>query len=338
MKSIWIQLVAVTWAFLQPAAGAGEFRPGQVWLDDSGQPINAHAGGVLFESGRYYWFGQPMSALPAGRKYPPAAGNLTEVGVNCYSSTNLYEWHFESVALAVSDDSSHDLYKGLRIERPKVLRCPTTGKYVMWFHYVRSGKTHAECYDAAVCEADKVAGPYKLVKIFRPNGGQMVRDCTLFQDTNGEAYFFYTSESNKTMHVTQLTGDYLDAGKRWERILIGEEREAPAIFHHRGCYYLITSGCTGWGHNPASYAVATHPLGPWKTVGDPCVGTNAQNTFESQGTFVLPVQGSPGNFIFMADRWNTTNMADSRYLWLPVVLKADANIEINWREAWRLPQ
>jgi len=322
--------------FAALAAAGGEFRPGEVWLDTDGKPINAHAGGVLFDGGRYYWYGQHMTALPFGSKYPPSAGNLTEVGVTCYSSSDLYDWHNEGVALAVSGNPADDLYKGLRIERPKVLRCPTTRKYAMWFHYVRSGKTHAESYEAAVCVADRATGPFRLVKVFRPNGESMVRDCTLFQDDDGKAYFFYASESNRTMHVTQLAEDYLDAGPRWSRILIGQTREAPAIFKHGGRYCLITSGCTGWGHNAACYALAETPLGPWKTMGNPCVGNRAEKTFDSQGTFVLPVRGRPDAFIFMSDRWNTADMGDSRILWLPIVLKPDGGIEIRWTNRWDL--
>ncbi|MEI8287936.1 MAG: glycoside hydrolase family 43 protein [Verrucomicrobiota bacterium] len=336
MKRTGFHVAFAVVIFFSLLAGAGEFRPGEVWLDAAGRPINAHAGGVIFEDGRYYWHGQPMTALPAGPKYPPSAGNLTEVGVNCYSSTNLYDWRYEGVALAVSDNPADDLYKGLRIERPKVLRCPRTGKFVMWFHYVRSGKMHAESYEAAVCVADRVTGPFRLVKIFRPNSGQMVRDCTLFQDDDGAAYFFYASEKNKTMHVVRLTDDYLDASERWERILVEEEREAPAVFKYQDRYYLISSGCTGWRHNPAGYAVADHPLGPWKKVADPCVGPNAANTFDTQGTFVLPVHGRPGAFIFMADRWNTTNMAGSGHVWLPIHLNGDSSIELRWTNRWDL--
>jgi len=36
------------------------FRPGQIWTDNRGIPINAHGGGVLYYNGKYYWFGQFM--------------------------------------------------------------------------------------------------------------------------------------------------------------------------------------------------------------------------------------------------------------------------------------
>ncbi len=34
------------------------FRPGEVWADTDGTPINAHGGGVLFHGGTYYWYGE----------------------------------------------------------------------------------------------------------------------------------------------------------------------------------------------------------------------------------------------------------------------------------------
>ena len=30
------------------------FRPGEVWLDDEGNVINAHGGGLLYHNGIYY--------------------------------------------------------------------------------------------------------------------------------------------------------------------------------------------------------------------------------------------------------------------------------------------
>jgi hypothetical protein len=37
----------------------------------------------------------------------------------------------------------------------------------------------------------------------------MARDMTLFVDDDGTAYQFFASESNQTIHVSQLSDDYL---------------------------------------------------------------------------------------------------------------------------------
>ena len=60
---------------------------------------------------------------------------------------------------------------------------------------------------------------------------------------------------------------------------MGQTREAPAPFKCNGRYYVITSGCSGWAPNAASYAVAQNILGPWQTKDNPCVGREANKTF-----------------------------------------------------------
>ena len=39
------------------------FRPGEIWTDTAGVPINAHGGGVLLHEGIYYWFGEHKIAF-----------------------------------------------------------------------------------------------------------------------------------------------------------------------------------------------------------------------------------------------------------------------------------
>jgi len=64
-------------------------------------------------------------------------------------------------------------------------------------------------------------------------------------------------------------------------------------------------------------------MGEWADLGNPCLGNGANLTFRSQNTYILPVCGMDGAFIFMADRWNPADLADSRYLWLPIRFKDD---------------
>ena len=43
--------------------------------------INAHGGGILYDKGTYYWYGE--------HKVEGDAGNYAQVGVHCYSSKDL---------------------------------------------------------------------------------------------------------------------------------------------------------------------------------------------------------------------------------------------------------
>lgn len=148
----------------------------------------------------------------------------------------------------------------------------------------------------------------------------MSRDMTLFKDDNGKAYLIYSSEQNNTMQVCLLSDDYLRPTKTFTRILVNRRREAPALFKNSGKYYLVTSSCTGWSPNAATYAVADKPMGPYKEYGNPCKGPGAELTYEAQSTFVLQVKGKPGSYIFMADRWNKLDLEKSDYLWLPLTV------------------
>jgi beta-xylosidase len=155
----------------------------------------------------------------------------------------------------------------------------------------------------------------------------MSRDMTLFQDDDGKSYLIYSSEQNNTMQICLLRDDYLTPTKTFSRILVNRRREAPALFKSEGKYYLITSSCTGWSPNAATYAMADKVLGPWKEYGNPCTGPGASTTFESQSTYVLPVNGKPKTYLFMADIWNKTDLEKSNYLWLPLQVE-NGKVEI----------
>jgi hypothetical protein len=337
---------------------ADSFVPGEIWPDDQGVHINAHGGGVLFHEGKYYWFGEHKIA---GRD-----GNSAQVGVGCYSSTTLYDWKNEGIALAVEDNRRSEIAKGCIIERPKVVYNPRTRKFVMWFHLEHRGKGYATAR-TAVAIADKVTGPYRFHKSHRPNRGewpigydpastndktvdllkrdhakgQMSRDMTVFVDSDGRAFHIGAAEENYTLHISLLTPDYLDFTGKFSRVEPGGHNEAPAICKHDGKYWLITSGCTGWDPNEARSFVADSMAGPWKALGNPCKGPHPaggmgpERTWGGQSTFILPVHGKPGAFIAMFDVWRPKNPIDGRYLWLPVHFD-DGRILVNFPQRWKL--
>lgn len=332
---------ASTLLLFATASARAEFRPGDVWRDLDGNPIQAHGGGVIVRSNVFYWYGEDRT--PGGRG-----------AVACYSSTNLSDWKREGVALS-RDALPRTAGRGMFVERPKVIFNARTGQYVMWMHLEQRGYRYAH---AGVATSTNATGPFTFLQAIRPitndfnfaaddelqqkQLGGTFRDMNLFVDDDGRAYTFYASEGNWTMYVVRLNADYTGPelpaveNKTWARVFIRDMREAPAPFKYNGRYYVITSACTGWKPNPAEYASADNILGPWKKHGNPCVGPEAPTTFNSQSTFVLPVSDQPGRFIFMGDRWKPDQLSDSRYIWLPFVLKLDGSFTIEWRDHWNL--
>ena len=120
-----------------------------------------------------------------------------------------------------------------------------------------------------------------------------INEDSFFVDDDSRAYLIYSSEENATLHFSLLTPDYLMPSGRYTRVFPGASNEAPTIFKKHGRYFLITSGCTGWTPNAARLAVADSIDGPWTALPNPVRGTKEQadKTFGSQGTFVLPAPG-----------------------------------------------
>ncbi|MDO3695265.1 glycoside hydrolase family 43 protein [Wenyingzhuangia sp. chi5] len=345
------------------------FSPGEIWKDTDGIHINAHGGGILFDRGIYYWYGEHKGT-----------SNNAQVGITVYSSNDLYNWKNEGVALAVSKNPNSEIVTGSVMERPKVIYNAKTKEYVMWFHLELKGQGYAAAR-TAVATSSSPLGPFVYLKSYRPNKetwplnynekwkkapkdgepqkwwsekwykavkeglfvrrdfveGQMSRDMTIYVDDNGKAYHIHSSEENQTLHISELTDDYLGFTGKWARIDPGGQNEAPAIFKKDGTYYMITSGLTGWDPNAARSFKANSILGPWTPLGNPAKGKDSNLTFYSQSTFILPIQGKKDAFIFMADRWTPKTPIDGRYIWLPIKFKEGKPV-IEWEKRWKINQ
>jgi beta-xylosidase len=340
----------------------------QIWKDDRGLTINAQGGGILFQDGIYYWYGEDNLKDP----------NTTKVFVNCYSSHDLLNWKFEGVSLSAGkSNDSLSFSAGCVLERPKVIYNARTKKYVMWFHLELKGQGY-KAARVGLAVSDNAKGPYKYVRSYRPNagkypinmtheqknsalteidfpkrwtpewtlavknglfvrrdlaGGQMSRDMTIYVDDNGKAYHIYSSEENQTLQISELSDDYMSHTGRYVRVLEGKHNEAPTVLKRKGKYYLITSDCTGWTPNAARMAVADSLFGKWTELGNPCIGTDANLTFNSQGTYILKVEGKKDTFVFMADRWITKTPEERRYIWLPISFENEKPV-LKWYDSW----
>jgi len=240
------------------------------------------------------------------------------------------------------------------VERPKVIYNKKNDNYVMWFHKDGEGIGTYNLAETGIAVSDSPTGPFKLVDSIRPNGAES-RDMTLFKDTDGTAYLLHSSEDNWTLYIAELNADYTGLTGKFSRNYVDKggskgvyAREAPAIFKEDGNYYIISSGCTGWRPNEMGYSVADNIReglseeggnGPFQmsNLKNPCVGTDAETSFGGQSTYVIPVQGMDGCFIYMGDKWNSTNLKDSRYQWLPIQVDSEEKtLTISWSDEWSL--
>lgn len=263
---------------------------------------------------------------------------------------NYSEEELDNVYQCINDSTSI-------IERPKMIYNEVTGKYVLWFHADGPTDMSDSNYAAAsagVAISDSPAGPFQFIDRYRlhtcpedqedmyPQSKGMARDMNLFVDDDKTAYIIYSSEENLTIYISKLNESYtyLETspdeavyGVDYIRLYPGAQREAPAIVKKVGWYYLMTSGATGWSPNQARYWRASELFGEWTDMGDPCIGDINKTTFESQSTCIFNAGGDA--YIYMGDRWNSEELAESRYVWLPINFNKNGELEIRWIDKWR---
>ncbi|WP_299089702.1 family 43 glycosylhydrolase [uncultured Metabacillus sp.] len=215
------------------------FKPGQEWRDTNGAIIQAHGGGIMYDENtkKYYWYGEDKTN-----------GYLPARGVRVYSSTDLYNWKDEGLALTAiesmeqfeTDPLISKLYEGRTdkadilndigtdrvIERPKVIYNEKTKKYVMWMHTDGPSETSNAMYakaEAGYSLSDSPTGPFVYQESNRmdrapedaeyngqPDQPGMARDMNLFKDDDGTAYLIYSSEENMTIYISKLNEEYTD--------------------------------------------------------------------------------------------------------------------------------
>jgi hypothetical protein len=287
-------------------AFAQTIRPGEVWLDDRGQPIQAHGGGILKQGKTYYWFGEDRGqGLDPAKKY-----------VACYSSQDLVHWKFRNQVIKLADPENFG--PKWILERPKVFYNAKTKKYVMYMHIDGPLTPGGFGYGVArvgVAVSDTVDGDYHYIRSFRPLGHES-RDIGQFIDDDGTPYLIF-EDRPFGFRIATLSDDYLDVAK--EVALIPMHLEGGAVVHYNGLYYAIGSALTGWAPNPNKYATATSLVGPWSDFKD--IAPPETKTYGSQSTLMLKVVGSKATtVIFMGDIWKPRTLWDSRYVWMPLTI------------------
>jgi len=331
---IFVLLVAFVSLKAQGKNLSAQIRPGQLWNDSNGKPINAHGGGVLYHKGVYYWYGtHKIEGL--------SEKTFADGGIHCYASNDLISWTDQGMVLSiVPDDHRSDLAFGCNFDRPKVVYNAKTKKFVAFFKLYLKGAGVTTGY-VGVAIGDSPSGPFtyshKFLGAGSPNGSG---DYAMFQEENGDLYHLTVRKPDKAFVVGKMSDDYLlPEGNYVVCDGITEKTEAPAIVKRNGIYHLLGSGSTGWDPNPARYFTSKSLSGPWISHGNPCEGENPENglgkekTFGGQSTFILPVFGRKDAYIAMFDVNKPENPYDSRHIWLPVTIKDDRFL-ISWRDSW----
>lgn len=277
--------------------------PGQPWLDTRGERIQAHGGAVYYEDGFYYWYGE-------NKVHTDGQNGIWTWGLKVYASRDLMNWEDRGFLIPpVLDDPNASFFPTKRVDRPHILRCPATGKYVCWVKL--SGPEAA----FTIWQADSLLGPYEMVENLYNPGGHKAGDFDLVADeTTGKAYIYFDADHD-SMLCMELSEDYLHAEREIARSYAHLKppftREAPALFEKDGKKYMLTSGMTGYVPNRSDSAVCDAWDGEFRPIGDPHVDDASHASFNSQISKIFRVEGTD-TFIAMADRWLPEQPVDAR--------------------------
>lgn len=294
-----LALVLSSYAVSAQSDNWSTIRNGQQWYDTEGKVVQAHGGNFLMENGKIYMIGEDR-------------GNSWNPDVNMYSTTDLEKWTFEGKIIQ-NGVTTPELGKTRMIERPKLLHCPKTGKYVIWCHYESKDYSASE---VGVFSADNITGPYKLEWCGRPLGVKS-RDCNVFVDNDGTAYFISTIEENQHLGLFRLSDDYLRP-LECTVLMKGMRREAPAIVRVGDIYFMLSSACTGWDPNQCMMSWSKSLTDGWsklRPVGD-------RIAYDTQASSVLTFQNEDRTlYLYVGDRWMDPKLPDSKTIITPIFFK-----------------
>lgn len=347
LKHIFLGLLAAVAAPL--AAQEMPTLTGERFLDTDGNHINAHGGNIIKCDSIYYWYGEHR---------PDGKTSRFQKGVSCYSSPDLHTWTNRGIVLESVADPNSPIQIGSIIERPKVVYCPATGKYVMWFHNELKGQGYGAA-QAGVATSPSPTGPFTLVRSSRVNPGKAPLNLTAKQlkKKHSPRLEWWTPKWRKAVGDGLFTARDLEGGQMARDMTLYVDPASGKAYHiysseenltlqiaeldstferHTGRYIRVAPG----GHNEAP-AIFRHG-GKYWMITSGCTGwaPNAARLLsadsimgewtphpnpcrgpKSETTFggqSTYVMELDGKYTFMADQWNPKQLGDSRHLWLPI--------------------
>lgn len=288
-------------------------KNGIEWTDTGGNVVQAHGGNFLQVGKRWYLIGEDRA-----RSWNP--------DVNLYSTEDFVTWKFEGKI--IQNRVTHEqLGVSRMIERPKLMYNAQTRKFVVWCHWEARDYSASE---AAVFESDSVAGPYECVWTGRPLGTKS-RDCNVFVDNDGKAYFISTTDENTNLGLFELSDDYREPVSKTV-LCEGQRREAPAIVHIGDTYYMISSACTGWAPNQAKIATSHSIKTGWSELEN--IGDNI--AFDTQASSILTIRGTEGTvYVYVGDRWMDPDLPQSKIIMLPITFE-NGKMQLRYYDSWQI--
>ena len=252
--------------------------PGIAFKDSDGKPVNAHGGGIIQVCDTFYLHGEYFSSTSTDNDFN---------GFSMYSSKDLATWKNEGIILP--RQPSGELGPNRKGERPHIIRCPSSGEFVLYAH--AADTTYQADKEIVYATSPTVNGQYSYQGPLKNASGDVAAHSDMSALTDGNSAYVVTESG----WVYTLAGDCHSwtTAKAYSAVNgTTGGIEAPTVFKAGSTFYWIGSDKTGWRANDDFYSTAPAMSGPWTYQG--YLAPVGKKTWMTQSTWVLPVTGSQG--------------------------------------------
>jgi hypothetical protein len=326
----------------------GALADGIKFLDTDGKPVNAHGGGIIKEGDTYYMHGEYFLSTTTDNDFN---------GFSMYSSKDLATWKSEGIILP--QQASGELGPARKGERPHIVKCPSTGEFVLYAH--AASEDYSTDREVVYATSATVNGKYTYKGPLTNSSGTTAAHSDMSALSDGNTAYVVTESG----HVYTLASDCHSwlTDKTYSTVN-GDSggSESPTVFKAGSTYYWIGSYKTGWRANNNFYSTAPAMSGPWTFQGfiAPVLDTSTvtpsgspnppkwigdERTWLSQSTWVTPVVGCQGTvYVYWGDHWyGTTDTSNpgkhndqATYVFQPLVFTGTSISMPTYLSTWTL--
>jgi hypothetical protein len=258
--------------------------------------VNAHGGGIIKVGDTYYMHGEFFLGTTTDNNFN---------GFSMYSSKDLATWKNEGIVLP--QQPSGELGPNRKGERPHIIKCPSSGEFVLYAH--AASEDYQTDKEVVYATSTTVNGQYSYKGPLKSSSGQIAAHSDMSALSDGNNAYVITESG----HVYTLSSDCHSWTKDQSFGAVNGDSggsESPTVFKAGSTYYWIGSYKTGWRANNNFYSTAPSMTGPWTYQGfiapvtDPTNEISDQRTWLSQSTWVTPVVGcNSAVYVFWGDHW-----------------------------------
>jgi hypothetical protein len=319
------------------ATFTGALADGIAFMEDKGDRVNAHGGGIIKEGDTYYMHGEYFLSTTTDNDFN---------GFSMYSSKDLATWKWEKMILPQQADG--DLGPKRKGERPHIIKCPSTGEFVLYAH--AADETYQADKEVVYATSATVNGDYKFQGRLTNSSGTIASHSDMSAVVDGNTAYVITESA----HLYTLSTDCHSWLKDTTFSTVNGTSgggESPTLFKAGSTYYWIMSNKTGWRANNNFYSTASAITGPWTYQGyiapvtDTSDTISDERTWLSQSTWVTPVVGCAGTtYVYWGDHWYGTESTSSpgkhndqtTYVFQPLVFTGTAISMPTYHATWKL--